>query len=64
MTLANLIIDFESESLGLMYGFIRHELMNVATSTLQWAVQLRSSYDAISNMGGFSESDLVVLTNK
>jgi hypothetical protein len=46
-----------------MYGLIRHELLNVATSTLPWAVQLRSSYDTISTMGGFSESDLVVLTN-
>jgi hypothetical protein len=46
-----------------MYGHIRHELLNVATSALPWAVQLRSSYDTISNMGGFSELDLVVLTN-
>jgi hypothetical protein len=37
------------------------ELMNVAT--LPWAVQLRNSNDTISTMGGFSESDLVVLTN-
>jgi hypothetical protein len=29
-TLANLIIDYESESLGPMYGLIRQELMNVA----------------------------------
>jgi hypothetical protein len=62
-TLANPIIDYESESLGNMYGLIRQELLNVATSTLPWAVQLRSSYDTISNVGGFSESDLVVLTN-
>jgi hypothetical protein len=52
-------IDYESESLGL----IRHELLNVATSALSWAVRLRTAYDTISNMGGFSESDLVVLTN-
>jgi hypothetical protein len=37
--------------------------MNVTTSTLPWAVQLRRSYDTISTMGGFSESDLVVLGN-
>jgi hypothetical protein len=46
-----------------MYGLIRHELVNVATSTLPWAVQLRSLYDTISTMGGFSELDLVVLSN-
>jgi hypothetical protein len=62
-TLANLIIDYESEALGPMYGLIKHELLNVATSTLPWAVQLRGSYDTISTMGGFSESDLVVLSN-
>jgi hypothetical protein len=65
-TLANLIIDYESESLGSMYGFIRRELMNVATYTLPWAVQLRKSYDTcdtISTMGWFSESDLLVLIN-
>jgi hypothetical protein len=38
-TLANMIIDHESESLGPMYDIIRHELLNVATSTLPWAVQ-------------------------
>jgi hypothetical protein len=37
--------------------------MHVATSTCPWAVQLPSSYDTISTMGGFSGSDLVVLTN-
>jgi hypothetical protein len=37
-------------------------LLNVATYTLPWAVQLRSSYDTISTMGGFLESDLVVLS--
>jgi hypothetical protein len=58
--LANLIIDYESESLGPLYGIIRHDLLNIATSTLPWAVQLRNSYDSISTMGGFSESDLVV----
>jgi hypothetical protein len=63
-TLANLIIDYESESLGYtMYGLIRQELLNVATSILPWAVQLHSSYDTISIIGGFSESDLVVLNN-
>jgi hypothetical protein len=36
---------------------------NVATSTLPSAVQLRNSHDSISIMGGFSESDLVLLTN-
>jgi hypothetical protein len=61
--LANLIDDYDSESPGPLYGLIRHELLNVATSTLSWAVQLRNSYDSISTMGGFSESDLVVLTN-
>jgi hypothetical protein len=62
-TLANLITDYESESLGPLYGLIRHELLSVATSTLPWAVQLRNSNDSISTMGGFLESDLVVLTN-
>jgi hypothetical protein len=46
-----------------MYGFIRPELLHIAISTLPWAVQLRGSYDTISSTGGFSESDLVVLTN-
>jgi hypothetical protein len=55
-TLANLIIDYESKLLGPMYGLIRQELMNVAASTLPSAVQLRSSYDTSSTMGGFSES--------
>jgi hypothetical protein len=36
--------------------------MHVANSTSPWAVQLRNSYDTISNIGGFSESDLAVLT--
>jgi hypothetical protein len=63
-TLANLITDYKSESLGPMYCLIRRELLNVATSTLPWAVQLRSSFDTISiTMGRVSESDLVVLTN-
>jgi hypothetical protein len=44
-TLANLIIEYESESLGPMYDLIRQEVINVAPSTLPWAVQLRSSYD-------------------
>jgi hypothetical protein len=33
-TLASLITNYESESLGPLYGIIRHELHNVATSTL------------------------------
>jgi hypothetical protein len=33
-TLANLITDYDSKSLGPMYGLIRQELLNVATSTL------------------------------
>jgi hypothetical protein len=57
-----MIIDYDSESLGPMYGLIRHELLNVAISTLPWAVHLRSSYYTISNTGGFLESDIVVLT--
>jgi hypothetical protein len=32
-TLANIITDYEPESLGPMYGLIRQELMNVASST-------------------------------
>jgi hypothetical protein len=45
-----------------MYGLIRQELPHVATSTIMpWAIQLRNSYDTISNMGGFLESDLAVL---
>jgi hypothetical protein len=60
---ANLIIDYESESLGPLYGLIRQELLNFATSPLPWAVQLRNLYDSISTTGGFSESDLVVSTN-
>jgi hypothetical protein len=63
-TPANMIVDYESESLGPLYGLIRHELQNVTTSTLPWAVQLRNSYESISaNVGGFLESDLVVLPN-
>jgi hypothetical protein len=46
-----------------MYGMIRKKLLHVATSTLPWAVQLPNSYDTISNMGGFLESDLAVLIN-
>jgi hypothetical protein len=62
-TLANMITDYESESLGPLYGLIRHGLLNVAISTLPWVGQLRNSYDSISTMGGFLESDLAVLTN-
>jgi hypothetical protein len=62
-TLAHLITQCESESLGHMYGLIRQELPHVSTSTLPWAVQSRTLYDTIFTMGGFSESDLVVLTN-
>jgi hypothetical protein len=58
-----MINDFKSESLDPMYGHIRQELLHVATSTLPRAVQLRGSYDTISNMGELSESSLVVLTN-
>jgi hypothetical protein len=59
-----MIIDYESESLGpTMYDLIRQELLNVATSSSPWAVQLRGSYDTISTMGGLLESDLVVFTN-
>jgi hypothetical protein len=47
-TLANLIANYESESLGPLYGLIRHELLNVVTSNLPWAVHLRNSYDSIS----------------
>jgi hypothetical protein len=46
-----------------MYGRIRQDILNLATSTLPWGVQLRSLYDTISTKGEFSESDLVVLTN-
>jgi hypothetical protein len=46
-----------------MYGLIRQELLNIATYTLPWAVQLRNSYDTISSLGGFSNSDLAMLTN-
>jgi hypothetical protein len=52
-TPANMINDCESESLGPMYDLIRQEQLNVATSTSQWVVQLRSSYETISTMGGF-----------
>jgi hypothetical protein len=31
-TLANVMIDYESESLGPMYGLIRQELLHIATS--------------------------------
>jgi hypothetical protein len=46
-----------------MYDLIRQELLYACTYTLPWAVQLRSLYDTISNMGGVSESDIAVLTN-
>jgi hypothetical protein len=47
-----------------MYGLNRKKLVHVVTYTLSCtrAVQLRNSYDTISNMDGFSESDLAVLT--
>jgi hypothetical protein len=61
--LANMITNYESESLCPLYGLIRQELRNAATSTLPWAVRLRNSYDLISTMGGFSTSDLLVFTN-
>jgi hypothetical protein len=47
-----------------MCGLIQHKLLDVAFSTLPWAVRLRSSYDTISTMDGFLESDFVVLTKK
>jgi hypothetical protein len=47
-----------------MYGLLRRELLNAATFTLPWAVQLRSSYDTISTRGGFSESDFVVINTR
>jgi hypothetical protein len=57
--IANIIIDYKFG-----YDFIRQELMHaVTTSTFPWAVQLRNLFDAIFNMGWFSESDLAVLTN-
>jgi hypothetical protein len=59
-TLANLIIDCESESVSPLYGIIRREVHNVATSTLPWAVQLRASYATISRTCGFSDVDLAV----
>jgi hypothetical protein len=40
-TFANLIIDYKSESLCPLYGLTRKKLLNVATSTLPWAVQLQ-----------------------
>jgi hypothetical protein len=57
---ASLIIDCESESLGPLYGIIRREVRNVATSTSPWAVQLRASYATISGTCGFSDVDLAV----
>jgi hypothetical protein len=44
-----------------LYGIIRHELHNVATSTLDWAEHLRASFPTISLSGGFSYVDLTVL---
>jgi hypothetical protein len=61
-TLANMNTDGESESLGSMCGLVRQELLNVAISTLPWAVQLRNLHGTISSMGGFSKLDLVVFT--
>jgi hypothetical protein len=52
-TLANLIIDYEFESLGPMYGLIRQEQLNIAPFAIPWAVQLHSQYDTISTMGRF-----------
>jgi hypothetical protein len=62
-TLSNMITDHESELISHMYSHIRHKLPHVATFTLPWAVQLRDWYDTISNMNGFSESYISVLTN-
>jgi hypothetical protein len=47
-TPASLSTDYKSESLAHLYGIIRYELHNVATSTLPWAVQLRASHAPIS----------------
>jgi hypothetical protein len=61
-TIACLITThYESESLGPLYGIIRHELQNVATSALIWAVKLRASYATVSRTGRFSYADLAVL---
>jgi hypothetical protein len=38
VTFANTITNYESESLGPMYGLIREELLNVANFPLPWAV--------------------------
>jgi hypothetical protein len=53
-TLANMITDYESESLGPLYGLIRQYLLNVVTYTLPWGIQLRNSYDSISTVGDVS----------
>jgi hypothetical protein len=51
------------------YGFLLRTLPPnicrpyLATRDVAARVQLRCSYDTISNTGGFSESDIVVLTN-
>jgi hypothetical protein len=44
-THANLINDYESESLGPMYGLLRQALLHFAI--LPWAVKLRNSYDTL-----------------
>jgi hypothetical protein len=54
-------LNYESDALGPMYGIIRHELPNVATSTLLWAVQLRASYTAFCRTGGISDDHLADL---
>jgi hypothetical protein len=46
-----------------MYDLIRQELMYVVASSSTWAFQLCNSYDAISNISGFSVSDLAMLTS-
>jgi hypothetical protein len=38
-------------------------MLHVTNYTLPWAVELRNSYDTISNTGGLSELDLAMLTN-
>jgi hypothetical protein len=58
--LANLTTDYESESLGPLYGIIRHEPHNVTISSFPWAVQMRASYAIVSRTGGFSDVDLAV----
>jgi hypothetical protein len=63
VTLANVMNDYESESLGPMYGLIRKNycMLLLLPYFGLWAVQSLNSYDTISNMGRFSELELAVL---